>query len=261
MEALPRLSGSLAHHCPQPVDVEWLEDLQGDVSVAALRRGRSTEGRADPSWLPEPGEMEGVVNGFHLLAPSGALHGGWGASSVEMRLPVPLTVPVGAFFQGNRHLATWLFGRVRELVGSGSEPLWDLHAGVGFLAAAAASDGARAPHLVEPFRPAARAADLNLPHATVSASTAEAYLAGRRELPREAMVIVDPPRAGLSPEQRRRLAGWHPRRVLMLACDPATWSRDAAFLLERGYELRHLELVDLFPSTHHVEMLALLEAV
>ena len=72
--------------------------------------------------------------------------------------------------------------------------------------------------------------------------------------------LTDPPRAGMSAELRRRIAGWHPRRLFMMACDPATWARDTSFFLARGYGLRHLELVDLFPYTHHVEVLAMLES-
>jgi tRNA/tmRNA/rRNA uracil-C5-methylase (TrmA/RlmC/RlmD family) len=64
----------------------------------------------------------------------------------------------------------------------------------------------------------------------------------------------------MTPELRRRLAGWHPERILMLACDPATWGRDTSYLVDRGYLLSHVELVDLFPSTHHVEILAVLES-
>jgi len=159
----------------------------------------------------------------------------------------------------NRHLVPWLFRRVRELAG-GEEPVWDLHAGVGFLAAAAGAE--RALTLVEPFRPAAEAARRNLPGATVAAGrTAEAYLRRHTRLPREALVLLDPPRAGLSPDLRRRLAGWHPQRIVWLACDVATWTRDATALLACGYRLAHLELLDLFPSTHHVEVVALLEAV
>jgi tRNA/tmRNA/rRNA uracil-C5-methylase (TrmA/RlmC/RlmD family) len=45
----------------------------------------------------------------------------------------------------------------------------------------------------------------------------------------------------------------------MLGCDPATWARDAASLCDHGYRIAALELFDLFPSTHHVEILALLE--
>jgi 23S rRNA (uracil1939-C5)-methyltransferase len=45
-----------------------------------------------------------------------------------------------------------------------------------------------------------------------------------------------------------------------MSCDPSTWARDAAYLLDEGYRLSHVELVDLFPSTHHVEILAMLES-
>jgi tRNA/tmRNA/rRNA uracil-C5-methylase (TrmA/RlmC/RlmD family) len=178
-----------------------------------------------------------------------------------MALPRPLEVPIGAFFQGNRHLVPWLFDRIRELTGDEPVPTFDLHAGVGFLAAAAAHGVPRRLTLVEPFRPAARAAARNLPEATVAVGrTAEAWLARHHRLPHEALVLADPPRAGLSGPLRGRLAGWHPDRVLMLSCDPATWARDAAFLTSRGYVLAHVELVDLFPSTHHVEVVTVLEA-
>jgi tRNA/tmRNA/rRNA uracil-C5-methylase (TrmA/RlmC/RlmD family) len=92
-----------------------------------------------------------------------------------------------------------------------------------------------------------------------SGSTAEQYLREAGALPGEALVITDPPRSGLSAELRGRLARWRPERIVMLACDPATWSRDTRDLIDRGYRLTHLELVDLFPSTHHVEILAVLE--
>ena len=139
--------------------------------------------------------------------------------------------------------------------------MWDLHAGVGLLAAAASTSGTGPITLVEPFRPAARAAAGNLPAARITAGrTAEAYLARHRRLTREAVVLTDPPRAGMSRTLRHQLAGWHPRRLLTMACDPATWARDAAHFLACGYRLEHVELVDLFPGTSHVEVLAVLEA-
>jgi tRNA/tmRNA/rRNA uracil-C5-methylase (TrmA/RlmC/RlmD family) len=204
--------------------------------------------------LPSP------VTGAWILTAAGTALTGWGEGSVTMDLPTPLEVPIGAFFQGNRHLVPWLFHRVRELAGGGYEGIWDLHAGVGFLAAAAAGTSATPLVLVEPFRPAARAAALNLPRARVFVGrTAEAYLHRHPRLPGDVLVILDPPRSGLSRTLRRRLAGWGPRRLLMLSCDPGTWTRDTAALLEAGYELAHVELIDLFPFTHHVEILSILE--
>ncbi|HHQ49084.1 MAG TPA: class I SAM-dependent RNA methyltransferase [Acidobacteria bacterium] len=257
---LPALRTALAASCTVPADLEWLEDLDGATAVVGLRPARSGPRRLDPELLPPRGALPAPVAGAWILTPVGVTTSGWGERSVTMALPTPLKVPIGAFFQGNRHLVPWLFGRVRELAGDGFDGVWDLHAGVGFLAAAAAGGSATSPVLVEPFRPAARAAAANLPGARVFAGrTAEAYLRRHRHLPAESLVLLDPPRSGLSRELRRRLAGWGPRRILALSCDPATWTRDTAALLDAGYELRHVELADLFPFTHHVETLSILE--
>ena len=255
-----RLAAAL-DRCPEAVDVEWLEDLAGDRAVIALRGSRHHPEVPAAAWLPRQADLAGTaIVGCHRLDRAGTILPGWGDESVRMVLPIPLEVPVGAFFQCNRHLVPWLFGRVGELAEDTAE-VWDLHAGVGLLAAAARHRGATRLTLAEPFRPAARAAVRNLPGARVAVGrTAEAMLGRRGRLPRDVAVVVDPPRTGLSAPLRHRLAGWHPARIVMLGCDPATWARDAASLLARGYRLASLELVDLFPSTHHVEILARLEA-
>lgn len=259
--ALPSLAQALAESCPAAVDLEWLENLAGDA-ITALRPSRQGPADFDRAWLPADDRLAGVSQGCHSLTRSGQAEPGWGQESVVMELPVPLKVPIGSFFQGNRHLVPWLFDRVVQL--SGAEPIatWDLHAGVGFLAAAAAHACTRDLTLVETFGPAARAAADNLPRARVKVGrSAESYLRRQRRLPQAALVLTDPPRAGMSSSLRRSLAGWHPQRLIMLACDPATWARDAAFLISRDYSLSHLELIDLFPSTHHVEVLAVLDSV
>jgi tRNA/tmRNA/rRNA uracil-C5-methylase (TrmA/RlmC/RlmD family) len=260
--ALEPMTSALAAGCPAPVDLEWLEDLEGRRAVAALRAGTGGGAeRIEAHWIPAPEAVPGILDGFHALSSSGKPITRWGSESVAMNLPIPLEVPIGSFFQGNRHLTPWLFDRVAELAGPAPAPVFDLHAGVGLLAAAARHSADRDLRLVEPHRPAARAAASNLPGAKVSVGrTAEAFLDRARSLPSEALVLADPPRAGMSPTLRHRLAGWHPDRILTLACDPVTWARDTTFLVDRGYRLSHVELVDLFPSTHHVEVLAVLES-
>jgi len=259
MASLEGLSLALSETCPEPVDLEWLEDLEGTTAVAALRPSRAGPQVIGSSWVPSEHRSRGFVDGFHLLSQSGQPTAVWGMESVTMRLRAHLEVPIGAFFQVNRHLLRWLFRRLEELSGPDPVPTWDLYAGVGLLAAAANCAAPRPLHLVEPHRPAARAAQRNLPAARVAVGrTAEAYLGRARNLHTEALVLVDPPRSGLSPQLRHQLAGWHPDRILGLACDPATWARDTTFLIDRGYRLEHVELIDLFPLTHHVEVLALL---
>jgi 23S rRNA (uracil1939-C5)-methyltransferase len=259
MAARQALAEALGATCPARVDLEWLEDLAGESALIGLRPARQGPPHLEPSWLPPAGALDAVVRGARLLSRSGRAHNGWGADSVTMALPVALEVPIGAFFQVNRFLVPWLFDRVRELSGEQPLPAWDLHAGVGLLAAAAQSAAERRLTVTETFGPAARAAASNLPQARVSARAAESYLSRRRHLPGEALALVDPPRCGMSRALRRALVGWRPRRVLSLGCDPATWARDADELCRAGFRLAHLELVDLFPSTHHVEILALLE--
>ena len=259
MAALPVITQALARRCPEAVDVELLEGTAPAEAVAALRPIEGGARKIDPSWVPTKEEAASVVAGFHALSPAGEQQAGWGLEEVEFELPIPLVVPIGAFFQGNRHLLGDLFKRVAELAGGDPAPVFDLHAGVGFLAAAARSAATNPLTLVEPNRVAARAAVRNLPDALVVAGrTAEDFLSASEKLPRNALVITDPPRRGMSRALRDDLARWEPSRILMLGCDPATWARDAAHLVSHGYRVTELELFDLFPLTHHVEILALL---
>lgn len=258
MQALPAIEEALSKSCGERADLEWLEG--SGAAVAALRPAKSGPRKIDAAWLPEADDLAPAVSGFHRLSSSGRISAGWGATEVVVELPIPLVVPIGSFFQSNRHLIGPLFDRVAELVGAGETPVYDLHAGVGYLAAAARHAGERELTLVEPHREAAMAARRNLPAArVVVGSTAEAFFAGASSLPSESIVITDPPRAGLSKALRRQLAQWRPKKILMLGCDPATWARDAGFLCGHGYQPQDVEVFDLFPSTHHLEILALLE--
>jgi 23S rRNA (uracil1939-C5)-methyltransferase len=260
MQALPAIERSLARREVPSVDLEWLEGSDPRSAVAALRRSKSGPAAIRPEWIPDESDAGAHIAGFHCLEKNGEARLGWGVSSVRFDLPIPLEVPIGAFFQGNRHLLAPLFSRVAQLAGSDDAPAFDLHAGVGFLAAAARSTSARPLTLVEPHRGAARAAQKNLPDADVRIGvTAEEFLSAPRFAFRDVLVITDPPRRGMGKLQLRGLASWRPRRLLMLGCDPATWTRDAAFLVGQGYRLIEIELFDLFPHTHHVEILATME--
>ncbi len=259
MRAVPAIVDGLASRCPQRVDVEWLEGSRSGDAVAALQPAKGGPPKIDAGWVPGDDDVGAVVAGFHSLPGDGRMRVGWGAAEVTIDLPIPLAVPIGSFFQGNRHLVRSLFDRVAELVGRDVKRVVDLHAGVGYLAAAARHAADPDLTLVEPNRLAALAARRNLPGAkVVVGSTAEDFLAGVSEPSAEATVITDPPRTGLSRRLRNALAHWLPQRVVMLGCDPATWARDAGFLVQHGYRPLVVELYDLFPSTHHVEILALL---
>lgn len=81
---------------------------------------------------------------------------------------------------------------------------------------------------------------------------------GRRR-GRADVVVLDPPRTGAKRAVVDAVAEHRPRAVAYVACDPAALARDLTYFAARGYELRDLRAFDLFPMTHHVECVALLE--
>ncbi len=73
------------------------------------------------------------------------------------------------------------------------------------------------------------------------------------------VVVVDPPRAGLSQKVVRRVIEAAPARIVYVSCNPTTLAPNAAQLVEAGYRLRRVRPVDMFPQTPHIECVALLE--
>jgi tRNA/tmRNA/rRNA uracil-C5-methylase (TrmA/RlmC/RlmD family) len=73
------------------------------------------------------------------------------------------------------------------------------------------------------------------------------------------VVVLDPPRVGAKRDVVSAVAALSPRAVAYVACDPGALARDVAIFAEQGYRLESLRAFDIFPMTHHVECVALLE--
>jgi 23S rRNA (uracil1939-C5)-methyltransferase len=73
-------------------------------------------------------------------------------------------------------------------------------------------------------------------------------------------IVIDPPRQG-APGLARILDALCRKRLIYISCDPATLCRDLADLLHQGFRLKKLQPIDMFPQTHHIETVALLEKV
>jgi 23S rRNA (uracil1939-C5)-methyltransferase len=73
------------------------------------------------------------------------------------------------------------------------------------------------------------------------------------------VIVVDPPRAGLSAKIVRRIIEAAPARVVYVSCNPTTLAPNAAQLIEAGYELGRVRPVDMFPQTPHIECVAVLD--
>ena len=79
-------------------------------------------------------------------------------------------------------------------------------------------------------------------------------------MPEADFVFLDPPRAGARREVIDAVAQ-RAKRICYLSCDPVTFARDANRLTGAGWRLASLDLLDLFPNTHHVETLSSFERV
>ena len=188
---------------------------------------------------------------------SGRLLTSWGECALEYSVGAErYGVSLGAFFQGNRFLVDRLQALTTD--GASGAVAWDLFAGVGLFARALAGGFER---VVAVEGAPAAAADLarNLAgsgHRAIESSTL-AFLRGHAGAQRTPdWVVLDPPRAGLGTEASALLAKVRSRNVTYVSCDPATLSRDLRVLVDAGYTITRLDLIDMFPQTFHLETVA-----
>lgn len=143
------------------------------------------------------------------------------------------------------------------------EKALDLYAGVGLFAAFLADRVGERGRVVavEGNRAACDHAKGNLRdfrHAKVEVGSVDHVLAIALDEPFD-LVVLDPPREGAKRKVVEQIVDRAPRAVAYVACDPAALARDIAIFAEHGYRLTALRSFDLFPMTHHVESVALLE--
>ena len=67
------------------------------------------------------------------------------------------------------------------------------------------------------------------------------------------LIVADPPRAGLGPEVAADLVRIQAQRLSLVSCDPSTLARDLRKLIDGGYAIESIAMIDLFPQTFHLE--------
>lgn len=171
-------------------------------------------------------------------------------------------VAPNAFFQTNTAGAGTLFGAVREYGAfDGTETLLDLYCGCGAIGIFLADKVRRVVGYEISEEAVAKAwssAKLNgLTNCEFTAGTLDGGDA-LKGLPKADVLVMDPPRAGIHENTAQAILKLAPGRIIAVSCDPATLARDVKRLSE-AYDLKRARAVDLFPHTHHIETVALLE--
>ncbi|HKH23558.1 MAG TPA: 23S rRNA (uracil(1939)-C(5))-methyltransferase RlmD [Solirubrobacterales bacterium] len=243
---------------------------EGVLRNLVIREGRRT-GQLQTRLVTSPVEIPRPPVDLHTIAegtadaadgPTGAL----GEEYLEEELcGLRFRISHRAFFQTNTDMAERLYGIAAEMAGlTGKERVFDLFCGIGTLGLALAGRAGEVwgveivPQAVVDAEENAR---LNgVENAQFRAGDARKEI---RPLLEEAgkpdVVVVDPPRAGLSKKIVRRVIECEADRIVYVSCNPTTLAPNAAQLAEAGYRLSRVKPVDMFPQTPHIECVALLE--
>ena len=164
-----------------------------------------------------------------------------------------------SFYQVNHHQAQRLYDAAIAQAGiTGDDLVLDLYCGVGTITLAMARAAGKVIG-VEVVEQAVHDARENARRNGIENAEFFCGDAGKAALELETkgirpdVVVVDPPRKGLSADTVEALHRMSPRRIVYVSCDPATLARDVALLKERGYTLQSAQAADLFPRCAHVE--------
>jgi 23S rRNA (uracil1939-C5)-methyltransferase len=224
----------------------------GELPVEALRERVD----ADSLWWTQTDGLGETTTGgkSQLLA---------GAPQLEDRIgELRFLISPEAFFQTNTEMAGVLYGIAADYADlHGTERVYDLFCGIGTIALTLAPR-ARAVHGLELVEDAIQDAAEN---ARLNEITNASFYSGDvrtslrdlvAETDRPDVVVVDPPRAGLSQKVVRRIVEAAPQRIVYVSCNPTTLAPNAAQLVAAGYTFDRIRPVDLFPQTPHIECVA-----
>ncbi len=211
--------------------------------------------------------------GERVEAREGESHVLWGDSVVtEVLHGLSFGISMASFFQTNPQSAERLYAEVMALALEGVEErphevILDLFCGTGTISQLVAKH-ASAPVVgvdivAQAIEDAQEAAEKNgVQGVRFVAADAGKFLLEHPEYQGKIhTVILDPPRAGISPKTLRKVMRLGAKRLVYVSCNPATQARDLVELRTQGYELKSLKLVDQFPHTAHVEAVALVEKI
>ncbi|MGW4724047.1 class I SAM-dependent RNA methyltransferase [Streptomyces sp. NPDC004291] len=244
---------------------------EGMASVEAIAASGSNDRQV--ILTPRPGarlplvELDKPVSVMRVDEKDGGVHRVHGRAFVRERADERThRVGSGGFWQIHPKAADTLMKAVMQgLLPRKGDTALDLYCGVGLFAGALADRvGDQGAVLgIESGKRAVEDARHNLQHfdrVRIEQGKVESVLP-RTGITQVDLIVLDPPRAGAGKQTVHHLTTLGARRIAYVACDPAALARDLGYFRERGYRVRTLRAFDLFPMTHHVECVAILEPV
>ncbi|MGA1344662.1 MAG: hypothetical protein ACO35E_01655, partial [Ilumatobacteraceae bacterium] len=170
-------------------------------------------------------------------------------------------VSAASFFQSGPAAATLLVETVRRVVPElvSARRVVDAYGGVGLFAVACVPPSAGVT-VVETSRAAVADAELNLAGRSGRVEVVRAEVGAWRDAAAAEpvdVVIADPARSGLGRPGVAAIGRLGSPVLVLVSCDPVSFARDAALLAAADHRLEHVEVLDLFPGTHHVETVSL----
>ncbi|MGT2932945.1 23S rRNA (uracil(1939)-C(5))-methyltransferase RlmD [Streptococcus catagoni] len=170
-----------------------------------------------------------------------------------------------SFYQVNTEMAEKLYQTAIDFSELGKDDIViDAYSGIGTIALSFAKNVKKV-YGVEIIEQAVADARKNaerngITNAQFVSDTAEAAMEKwSKEGIKPSVIIVDPPRKGLTESFIKASVAMSPEKITYVSCNPATMARDIKLYQELGYELKKVQPVDLFPQTHHIECVSLLE--
>jgi len=258
---------------------------KGFLRFLVIREGKATgeimvvmvtsKGEADlKAWAEELAQKFPQISSvLHLVNPTKAQVATgeeeivlWGQSYIKEKIGnFYFYLSAKTFLQTNSRQTENLYRKALELSGfSGKERVLDLYCGAGTISLFV-SPYSKEVEGVEIVPEAIQMAEKNKKENGVenvrfvlgeARKIAKQYRLDNRRFDR---IIVDPPRAGLHPKVIRDVLPLGADKIVYVSCNPTTFARDAKLFVERGYQLKRVIPVDMYPHTFHVELVGLLE--
>jgi tRNA/tmRNA/rRNA uracil-C5-methylase (TrmA/RlmC/RlmD family) len=202
--------------------------------------------------------VQALTNGSDVsIAEEGEL-----AGPIEMTVgPYRLLASADVFFQASGAILEPFLNAVVEAADvQESDRVQDLYAGIGLFSIPLAERAATVDG-IEAHEPAVLLGIQNVQrngvtNCAMQAMTVETWL---KHCPPADVTVIDPPRSGLSKGAATMLPGKVQRRLVYVSCDPVTFARDAKRLETGGLRLMSVQGFDMFPHTHHVELVGIFD--